>query len=538
MTTSTARILASVALAGACLIARPAAGMQQEAPSVGLHMAVLTGNLDAVRGHVAAGSDLNARDAFGSTPLMVAATFGRAEAARTLIEGGADLDLTSAEGGTALHTAAFLGRTEIVEALVEAGANKYLRDNAGNTPQASVAAPFDDVRGIYDLLAQGLAPVGLRLDYEQIKAARPRIAEMLRPRPDELEGVEYAPSPGGDWAVSTPGEEGLVPSLVAELYLEAATMDNVHGIVVVKNGRLIGERYFNEGSVGEKELLNSATKSYTSALVGLALERGCLSSVDQKMMDFFPELADQISDPRKEQITIRQLLQMRSGYPWEETDSTYWNAMVYGDFVPLIERFPLVTDPGTAFHYSNLSSHLLGIIVARACGTDLKSFAEETLFSPLDAEEGEWIQDRDGYYMGLAELRFTLRDAAKFGLLYLNGGEYKGKRVVPAEWVQASLQRYSQGMYDSQWTGNESNYLGPYLRDVGYGYQWWSGRAGDHPFDFAWGHGGQLIVLVHDLDMVVVAITNPYYLQHDGESWRHERATLTLVGKFIQSLPG
>jgi CubicO group peptidase (beta-lactamase class C family) len=539
MRTPATRILVCAALVGACLTPRPTSGRQQEpVPAVGLHMAVLTGNLDAIRAHIAAGSDLNQRDAFGSTPLIVAATFGRTAAARALIEGGADLNLAGADGGTALHTAAFLGRIEIVQALLDAGADKYLRDNAGNTPQASVAAPFDEVRGIYDMLAQGLAPLGLQLDYEQIKAARPRIAEMLRPRPAELDSVEFAPSPRGDWAVSTPAKEGLDPALLADLYLEASAMDNVYGILVAKNGRLIGERYFNQGAADRKELLQSATKSYTSALVGLALEKGCLSSVDQKMMDFFPELADQITDHRKDEITIRHLLQMRSGYPWEETDSTYWNAMVYGEFAPLIARFPLVTDPGAEFHYSNLSSQLLGIIVARACGTDLKSFAEETLFSPLGAEEGEWIQDRDGYYVSMAELRFTLRDAAKFGLLYLNGGEYEGEQVVPAEWVEASLQPYSKGMYDSRWMGNESNYLGPYLHDVRYGYQWWSGRAGDHRFDFAWGHGGQLIVLVHDLDMVVVAITDPYHLQHDEESWRHERATLTLVGKFIQSLPG
>jgi CubicO group peptidase (beta-lactamase class C family) len=539
MTTSTAKSLAAIALLAGCVIPQSASGRQQDAaPDVGLHMAVLTDDLAAIRQHIAAGSDLNARDAFGSTPLIVAATFGRAGAAKALIEGGADLNLAGPDGGTALHTAAFLGRIEIVQALLDAGADKYLRDNAGNTPQAAVAAPFDEVRGIYDRLAQGLAPLGLRLDDEQIKAARPRIAEMLRPRPEELDSVEFAPSPGGDWAVSTPAKEGVDRALLADLYLEASAMDNVHGILVAKNGRLIGERYLNEGAPDRKELLQSATKSYTSALVGLALEKGCLSSVDQKMMDFFPELSDQITDHRKDEITIRQLLEMRSGYPWEETDATYWDAMVYGEFVPLVVRFPLVTDPGTAFHYSNLSSQLLGIIVARACGTDLKSFAEETLFSPLGVHEGAWIQDRDGYYVSMAELRFTLRDMAKFGQLYLDGGEYRGKRVVPAEWVEASLRPYSKGMYDSRWMGDESNYLGPYLHDVGYGYQWWSGRSGDHGFDFAWGHGGQLIVLLHDLDMVVVAVTDPYHLQHDEESWRHERATLTLVGKFIQSLPG
>lgn len=517
--------------------ARALARQQQAAPTVGLHMAALTGNVQAVRQHIAAGSDLNAKDAFGSTPLIVAVTFGRTEVAKALIEGGADLDLTNNDGGTALHAAAFLGRTEIVRALLDAGANKYLRDHAGNTPRGSVAAPFEDVRGIYDRFSKSLAPLGLRLDYERLRSARPRIAAMLRPSAGELEAVEYAPLPRDDWKVSTPAEEGLDPKPLAEAYLEAAHMDNLRGLLVVKNGHLIAEKYFNEGSVERKELLQSVTKSYTSALVGIALERGCLSSVDQKMLDFFPELADEITDPRKAQITIRDLLQMRPGYPWEETDSAYWDALAYGELVPLIARFPLVSDPGTAFHYSNLSSHVLGVIVARACGTDLKSFADEWLFSPLGVEEGEWIRDRDGYYVGLAELRFTPRDVARFGLLYLNGGEYRGTRVVPAAWVASSLQRYSEDLYDNRWLGDETNYLGPYVRDVGYGYQWWSARAGGHRFDLAWGHGGQFIVLLHDLDMVIVAVSDPYYLQHDDESWRHERGTLSLVGKLVQSLP-
>ena len=86
--------------------------------------------------------------------------------------------------------------------------------------------------------------------------------------------------------------------------------------------------------------------------------------------------------------------------------------------------------------------------------------------------------------------------------------------------------------------GDESNYLGPYVRDVGYGYQWWSARAGEHSFPYAWGHGGQFIVLLEDLDMVVVVTSDPFYQQHDDESWRHERANLSLIGKFIHSLPG
>jgi CubicO group peptidase (beta-lactamase class C family) len=239
------------------------------------------------------------------------------------------------------------------------------------------------------------------------------------PSTEELEAVVYTPLPGDDWAVSTPAEQGLDPKLVAELYLNAAELERLYGLLVVKNGHLIAEGYFNEGSVEQKARVQSATKSVTSALVGIALDRGCLSSVDQKMLSFFSEVAGQVTDPRKEQITIRDMLQMRSGYPWEETDPALFEALLSADYMSLIQGFPLTRDPGTEFQYSGLTSHWLGVIVARACDTDLKSFAQEHLFSPLDAELGDdWIKNWDGYYIGLAGMHVTARDRAKFGLLY------------------------------------------------------------------------------------------------------------------------
>jgi CubicO group peptidase (beta-lactamase class C family) len=355
------------------------------------------------------------------------------------------------------------------------------------------------------------------------------------PSTEDLEAVDYTPLPGDDWKVSTPAEQGLDPLLVAELYHNAAELETLYGLLVVKNGHLIAEGYFNEGTVDRKNQLQSATKSYTSALVGIALDQGCLSSLDQKMMEFFPEYADKITDPRKEQITIRDMLQMRGGYPFEETDPALWEALLYGDYLPLIVDFPLTSDPGTEFNYSNLTSHWLGVIVARACDTDLKSFAQEYLFSPINAQVGDdWIQDRDGYYIGLAGMRVTARDMAKFGLLYLNDGEYEGNQVISADRVEESLQMYSENINA---TGGFPANWGLSFSDIGYGYQWWSARAGDHHFNLAWGHGGQLIVLVDEFDMVIVTTADPFWQQHDDESWKHELATNNLVGKFINSLP-
>lgn len=341
-----------------------------------------------------------------------------------------------------------------------------------------------------------------------------------------LAAVDYTPL-AGDWAVSTAEAQGLDRRSVAQLYCTAARLEKIYSVLIVKDGFLVAEEYFNGGSINQKVLLQSVTKSYTSALVGIALKQGCLASREQKMLDFFPEVADRMSDPRKLHINIEQMLQMRGGYPWEETDAALWNGLLSVRYVPLIESFPLTAEPGATFQYSNLTSNWLGIILNRACGQRLKAFGEEHLFSIIDVEAGEWGTDWDGHNNGCGDLRFTARDAARFGQLYLDGGLYKGQQVVPADWVRDSLTSYSEHAWDN---------IGDF-HDIGYGYHWWAAKVGAHPVNFAWGHGGQLIVLVQDLNMVVVVTAYPFHLEHNGESWCHERAHISLVGKFISSLP-
>jgi NAD(P)-dependent dehydrogenase (short-subunit alcohol dehydrogenase family) len=152
----------------------------QTATGVGLHQAALEGNLPAIRQHIAARANLNERDPFGSTPLIIAATFGRTEVAQALIEAGADLDQQNNEGATALFTAALFCRTEIVQALLDNGADKSIKNNTGSTALDVVTVPFDAMKDLYDYIGAALEPYGLKLDYERIKETRPRIAEMLR----------------------------------------------------------------------------------------------------------------------------------------------------------------------------------------------------------------------------------------------------------------------------------------------------------------------------------------------------------------------
>lgn len=347
--------------------------------------------------------------------------------------------------------------------------------------------------------------------------------------------VDYMPLPVGDWNLSTPGEQGLDPRLLDKLCREAGKLETLYGLLVIKNGYLIAEGYFNEGSIDQVSGRTSSTKSVTSALVGIALDRGCLQSVDQKMIDFFPEYAHEITDPRKRQITIEHLLQMRGGYPDEEMTSNLFEVMFFQDnwgFVPHLVDFPLSSDPGTRYNYSNLTSHLLGVIVTRACGQDLESFAQEYLFSPMGAELYGWQVDDDGYNWGFGEIYLTARNMAKFGQMYLNGGVYDSRRIVSADWVEASLQRYSEKIVRGWLTPRHGSFY-----DRGYGYQWWSSRAGKHYFWYASGHGGNYIILLPDLDMVIVTTADPLHDKWDENSWKYEGAVNRLVGRFIKSLP-
>ena len=150
-------------------------------PKLEIHAAVLMGDIDAIRQHIAAGTDLEQKDPLGgSTPLITACVFGKTEVAIVLMEAGANLDAKNNDGSTPLHCAALFGYPEIVSALLEHGADKTLKNNAGELPSRAVEVSFDKMIPIYDFFSQQLGPLGLKLDYDNLKEKRPQIAEMLK----------------------------------------------------------------------------------------------------------------------------------------------------------------------------------------------------------------------------------------------------------------------------------------------------------------------------------------------------------------------
>jgi CubicO group peptidase (beta-lactamase class C family) len=337
----------------------------------------------------------------------------------------------------------------------------------------------------------------------------------------------FAPARLDDgWEISDPQRQGIDPDKIEAAYREAERLDNIYSLLVAKNGFLVAERYYNGRDVSMAGPTASVTKSFTSALAGIAVREGIVS-LDRELPDFFPEIDWATADPRKLRITLRQILQMRSGYPWEEVEGLLDDLFARADWIPLLAEFPLMADPGTRWGYSNLMSHMMAVILSRASGRTLLDFAGELLFAPLEIRAPYWPRDANGYYYGSGDMHMTPRHLARFGQLYLDRGLHHGQQVVPAEWVDASFEVYSPTTYGCEIMAS--------IRQLGYGYFWWSGTCGAHSIRYAWGHGGQIIAVARDLGLVVVATAAPQP-GFDAESWRHESAVLELVGRLIASL--
>jgi CubicO group peptidase (beta-lactamase class C family) len=273
----------------------------------------------------------------------------------------------------------------------------------------------------------------------------------------------------------------------------------IHSILVVKDGMLVVEEYFNGWDPPRMHRLQSVTKSYTSTLVGIAIEQGLIGSVDDPVCGYLPSY-DSLLAGAKREIRIRDLLTMSAGFEWNE-GATYYAAPekcdahladASGDYIGYVLAKPLADAPGERFEYNSGYPNILGHIIVQRSGRNILEFAFEHLFDPLGVERAQWMpiySDRE-YRPGCAGgLKLTSRDMAKYGLLYLCGGEWNGKRIIGNEWVRES----TAGRLDSGY-------------GTRYGYLWKTiptldGRYG---IFFASGTGGQYIACIPGLDAVVV----------------------------------
>src|SRR5210317_1834236 len=248
---------------------------------------------------------------------------------------------------------------------------------------------------------------------------------------------EYWPTSG--WKTSIPEQQGMDSAklLIADEFIQNRLAD-AFSLLIVKNGYLVFEKYYSWGSPEKYAVVHSVTKSVTSALIGIALDKGYLNSVDQKLIEFFPEYITDESDPRKKEISLKHLLTMSAGFRWNDRGPSMRNWYYSSDWVKFAVQLPQENNPGDIFNYNSSTSHLLSVILSKSTKTSTLDFAKQNLFEPLGIQSAYWHQDPQGYYIGGFGLGLSARDLAKFGFLYLNNGYWNGQSIVSASWVKES----------------------------------------------------------------------------------------------------
>jgi len=271
---------------------------------------------------------------------------------------------------------------------------------------------------------------------------------------------------------------------------------SIHNIIIYKDEAIPFEVYFEPYNQYVSHNLKSTSKGVISALIGIALREGYIEGLDEEVLSYFPEY--DVKNEEKSNITIRHLLTMTSGLKWNENGlKSMFTFFVSKKIVKRVLKLSLVNEPGTTFNYNTGLTHLLSAIITKAAEMSTLEFAEKYLFGPLDIRNVQWTTDRYGYNIGGSELFMTPRAMTKFGVMYLNQGKYKGRQIVPKDWIAESTATQIEGKFHGA--------------DIKYGYLWWLDIGNplfsyiDDENDFtALGVHGQRIYISRTRDMVVV----------------------------------
>lgn len=287
---------------------------------------------------------------------------------------------------------------------------------------------------------------------------------------------------------------------IQQITEQVETIRSVRSMIIQQDGERLAEKYFRGASAGDKMNTKSASKSIMGLLAGIAVEQGHINSIDDKVADYLPNYFEEISDSTKHQITIKNLLTMQAGL---ETTSfgNYGRWVVSNDWVRFALNQPVEEDLGGKMVYSTGTSHLLSAVITEATGMTTRAFAQQYLFQPLNIAPGGWDRSPEGYYMGGNNLALSPEGLTRIGQMILNGGSWEGEQIISKQWLEGSFKTYTRSNYN------------PY----NYGYMWWNREVGGYTTYFAWGHGGQYLFLLPDLDALVVIMSNPY-----GTSSRRE----------------
>jgi len=283
-------------------------------------------------------------------------------------------------------------------------------------------------------------------------------------------------------------------------------------LIVCRNDTIIAEEFYYYNSYGPDSIKNimSVTKTFTGVLIGLAIDKGYIESVNDPISKYLTGVVS-FPDDTKAAITIDQLMKMSFGHAWNGTTTSSLIEECFfesDDNLQFIIDLPLVATPGTVFNYSDGASHLLSAIITEATGMNTADFTEEYLFYPMGITEYGWSTDNRGYPVGAAWLRIKPHDMVKFGNLILHKGYFNESQIVPEAWIDE--------MTTTKISTNNDVPNGPE-----YGYQVWLGNTNGHRYYMAMGWGGQFIIIVPDQQLVVTATcwTSNLTDQQAGEHW-------------------
>ena len=298
--------------------------------------------------------------------------------------------------------------------------------------------------------------------------------------------------PTKEWVISAPEEQGMSSERLARL-VEFGGLNDMDSLLVTRHGRIVLEATYAPFRAGLKHRINSVTKAVVSTLVAMAMRDGKLNGTDRTVMEFFADRTIANLDERKKAITIRHLLDMTSGLEWTEGLGDQFTSFIGMERSPDWQQFildrPMSGTPGTTFYYNSGNSHLLSAILTKVTGKSALDYAHEALFGPIGIDDVMWRADPQGISGGGAGLYMHPRDMAKIGYLYLRGGMWEGKQILPASWIEG-VRKADVDMRE-RWAQN--------LR---YGSQFWVMPGRDAYM--AVGYDRQLIVVMPALDIVAV----------------------------------
>jgi len=394
--------------------------------------------------------------------VTIEASQGSYEGALSERDNFVQLYLDVVEASQVLLNGSILNEVTDETALNDAGSGWY---NAGN--------------GLV-VIRTGTFPVDEAKEFE-VKVVEPAaVSEAMPPSVEQLPA--YWPTEG--WQTATPEQQGMDSEAMAQVvdYLGKQKMD-VHDLLVIRNGYVVTDANFYRLTHDAPFDRKSATDMVLGALVGIAIDQGYITSVQQPVVDFFPGREIANLNDKKSQVTLEDLLTNTSGFSCNDNngvDSTGYIMMQSDDWVQFALDLPMSDVPGTVFNECSAATQIISGILQKTTGMSALDFARKNLFDPLGVGEVTWKTDPQGVNVAGLGLYLDLEDLARIAYLYLNEGNWNDEQVISAEWVKASL--------------------ADHIPDVGFGYLWWLDPAGF----FTWGHRGQALFVIPQLDLMVL----------------------------------